>query len=77
MWKTKKKFEKKLAKEAKKRPKMFYSYLRSKTANRSSVGPLKDENEEVVSNDTGMAIILNNFFASVFTTENDQLPTCL
>ena len=55
---------------------MFYSYLRSKTANRSSVGP-KDENKEVVSNDTGMATILNNFFASVFTTENDQLPTCL
>ena len=69
---AKNKFEKKLAKEAKKKPKMFYSYLRSKTANRSSVGPLKDE--AVVSDDTGMANVLNKFFTSVFTTENPVLP---
>ena len=65
---AKKKFEKKLAKEAKKKPKMFYSYLRSKTSNRSSVGPLKD-NDAVVSQDTGMANVLNKFFVSVFTVE--------
>ena len=70
---AKKKFEKKLAKEAKKKPKMFYSYLRSKTSNRSSVGPLKD-NDLVVSQDTGMANVLNKFFVSVFTVENDNLP---
>ena len=70
---AKKKFEKKLAKEAKKKPKMFYSYLRSKTSNRTSVGPLK-ENNEVVSDDTEMANILNRFFSSVFTVENENLP---
>ena len=51
---AKRKFEKKLAKEAKRKPKMFYSYLKSKTSNRVSVGPLK-ENEQVISDDTGMA----------------------
>ena len=70
---AKRKFEKKLAKEAKKKPKMFYSYLRSRTCNKSSVGPLKDK-DEVVSNDKGMANILNNFFVSVFTVENDNIP---
>ena len=70
---AKRKFEKKLASEAKKRPKMFYSYLRSKTANRSSVGPLK-EKDEIVSDDTGMANLLNKFFVSVFTIERPDLP---
>ena len=67
------KFEKKLAKEAKKNPKKFYSYLRSKTANRTSVGPLK-EKEQVVSGEKEMATILNKFFTSVFTVENPVLP---
>ena len=70
---AKKKLEKKLAKEGKKNPKMFYSYLKSKTTNRSSVGPLKND-EEVVSSDGGMATILNKFFVSVFTVEDNQLP---
>ena len=70
---AKRKFEKKLAKEAKKKPKMFYSYLRSKTSNKSSIGPLKDK-DEIVSNDKGMANVLNKFFVSVFTVENDNLP---
>ena len=52
---------------------MFYSYLRSKTRNRSSVGPLK-EDEKVVSSDSGMATILNKFFTTVFTIENETLP---
>ena len=70
---AKRKFERKLAKEAKKKPKMFYSYLKSKTSNKSSVGPLKD-NDCVVSNDTDMANVLNKFFVSVFTAENNTLP---
>ena len=39
---AKKKFERSLAKEAKKKPKQFYAYLKSKTSNRQSIGPLKD-----------------------------------
>ena len=41
---AKKKFEKKLAKDSKKNPRAFWGYLKSKTANRQSVGPLKDYN---------------------------------
>ena len=70
---AKRKFEKKLAKESKKKPKMFYSYLKSKTSNRTSVGPLK-ENEQVVSDDIGISNILNKFFASVFTVEDPDVP---
>jgi hypothetical protein len=66
--KAKKKFERKLAREAKRKPKLFYSYLRSKTSNKQSVGPLKD-GDTVVSDNAGMANLLNKFLASVFTTE--------
>ena len=52
---------------------MFYSYLRSKRVNKSSVIPLK-EDDKVISSDGGMATILNNFFTTVFTIENDNLP---
>lgn len=70
---AKKRFEKKLAREAKKNPKMFYSYLRSKTTNRSSVGPLK-EGDDIVPGNAEIADILNKFFASVFTIESPDLP---
>ena len=70
---AKRKFEKKLAKEAKHKPKMLYLYLKSKTSNRTSVGPLK-ENEQIVSDDAGIANILNKFFASVFTVEDPDVP---
>ena len=73
---AKKKFERKLAKEAKRKPKMFYSYLNSKMSNRHSVGPLKD-GETVVSSNESMANVLNKFFASVFTVENPDLPESL
>ena len=47
MRQAKKKLEKKFAKEAKKNSKQFYSYLKKKTANRVTVGPLK-HGEELV-----------------------------
>ena len=70
---AKKKFERKLANEAKRKPKLFYAYLNSKMSNRHSVGPLKDK-ETIVSDDASMANVLNKFFASVFTEENPVLP---
>ena len=73
MRQAKKKLERKLAKEAKRKPKMFYSYLKSKMSNRQSIGPLKD-GKTVVSDDAPMANMLNKFFASVFTVENPILP---
>ena len=71
--KAKRTFERKLAKEAKKKPKLFYSYLKSRTSTRQSVGPLKD-GEELVTDSTCMANMLNKFFASVFTKETVEIP---
>jgi hypothetical protein len=67
--KAKKTFEKSLAKDVKKNPKAFYSYLKSKTSNKQSVGPLKDDGI-VVTDDEKQAEILNKFFTSVFTKED-------
>ena len=71
---SKRKHEKSLAKGAKNNPKAFYSYLKKKTANRVTVGPLK-EGEELVTDHQQMANILNSFFCSVFTEEDmDTFP---
>lgn len=70
---AKKKFEKRLAANAKKDPKSFYSYLKTKTANKESVGPLKADND-IVSDDSEMGEMLNSFFSSVFTCEDTESP---
>ena len=71
---AKRNFEKKLAKNVKKNSKSFYSYLKSKTSNRSSVGPLNEGNE-LISDDEKMSEVLNKFFSSVFTKEDlNNLP---
>ena len=67
--KAKRKVEKDLAKKAKKNPKMFYAYLKSKTSNRVGVGPLRGE-DGLVSDDKEMAGILNAQYSSVFTSED-------
>ena len=66
---AKRKFERNLAKSAKKNPKQFFSYLKKKTSNQVTVGPLKD-GDRLVTDDTEMATLLNNYFCSVFTTED-------
>ena len=62
--------ERKLAKDAKKNPKAFYGYLKKKTGNRVSVGPLKDSSGNLITDDKLMAEQLNLFFCSVFTQED-------
>ena len=54
----------------KKNPRAFYSYLNKQSKSRSNVGPLKDNNDKAVSDDLGMASLLNDFFSSVFNEEN-------
>ena len=61
---SKKRFEKKLSKNPNDKP--FYSYLKSKTKCRSSIGPLK-VNNVVITKDIEIANSLNEYFASVFT----------
>lgn len=69
---AKKNFERKLAQNAKVNPKPFYTYLKTKTSNKESVGPLMDEDKNLITSRGKMAEMLNNFFSSVFTKENSQ-----
>ena len=75
MKQAKRNFERNLAKSAKKNPKEFYSYMKSKTTNKETVGPLKD-GDGTSSENARMAELLNTFFSSVFTSEDvDSRPT--
>jgi len=72
---AKRNFEKQIAKKIKSDPKSFYSYVKSKTKFKSTVGPLTNNNGDLVGDYKEMAQLLNTFFASVFTTENtNNLP---
>ena len=68
--KSKRKLEINISKQSKTNPKMFYQYIRSKKTVKSKVGPIKDVNNSFVSDSRNMAIIFNNFFHSVFITED-------
>ena len=65
--KVKKDFEKRLAKDVKTNPKKFYSYVKSKSRTRDSIGPLRGLDGDTVNREEGMCSILNNYFCSVFT----------
>ena len=65
---AKNKFEKKIADGG--NSKAFYAYIKKKSKGRSAVGPLKNEKQEIVTDDGEMANLLNDFFSSVFTREN-------
>ena len=61
-------FERSLAKNRKLNSKAFYSHIKKNTANRVSVGPLKN-GDETISDNAQMASVLNDFFCTVFTVE--------
>ncbi len=46
--------------------------MKKKTKSRPSIGPLLDTNNCRISDDKGMADLLNGFFSSVFTREDLQ-----
>ena len=66
---AKKKLERKLAKNMKKNPRQFYSYMNSNTKAGTQVGPLQD-GDKLVSDSHGICNVLNKQFVSVFTQEN-------
>ena len=67
--------EEQVALDAKQNPKAFYCYINDRKVCRESIGPLVDPGGNLVSDEAGMATLLNNHFASVFTVENtDELP---
>ena len=56
--------------------KTFANYIKSKTKSHTGIGPLKDADGHLITDDKKMAEKLNNFFASVFTNENiHDIPT--
>ena len=56
--------------------KKFSSYVKSKMNSKSGIGPLIDENKNVISDNKGMADLLNNYFSSVYTRDDptQQVP---
>ena len=67
---AKRNLERKLARNFKKNPRPFYSHLNKYTKSRAHVGPLKNEKDELISDNDGMCNVLNSFFSSVFTKED-------
>jgi len=69
---AKRTFERKLVKNIKENPRSFYSYVRSKTRTKDRVGPLRNNKNELITENDGMCKILNDFFSSVFTDEDKE-----
>ena len=70
-----KEYERDIAKSAKKNPKRFYAYAKSKLNTNHGIPDLVNDNKEKVSTDSEKADLLNSFFCSVFTKENvDEVP---
>ena len=73
--KSKRTFEKKLAGNIKNDSKSFYAYVRSKQKVRDKVGPLENNMGNIISDGFQMAEVLNEYFSSLFTTEDiSSLP---
>jgi hypothetical protein len=73
--KSKRKMERELTREDDSRGKNFTRYIKSKMKTRTGIGPLKNNEGQLVSDNKEMACILNNFFSSVFTKEDkENLP---
>ena len=63
-----------MAKDAKKNPRAFYKYVNSKKFSKDKIGPLNLDGN-LIETDSDIATCLNEFFSSVFTSENlDSLP---
>ena len=50
----------------------FFRYVREKKTLKSTIGPLLSAEGEIVTDERETADILNDYFASVFTVEEDK-----
>ena len=64
------KYEKQVAEQAKVNPSAFYRYANSKIKSKTGIADLTKEDGSKTTTNTEKAELLNNFFKSVFTTEN-------
>lgn len=78
--KAKKSFEQLIANECKNNPKTFWKYVQEKTNSSQGVNTLKNVDGSFAVSDMDKAETLNNYFASVFTSEDvnniPNLPCC-
>ncbi len=68
-----KQFERRIAQDSKKNPKGFYTYVKSKTRVRAGIPELYYD-DKVATDDHDKAEALNQFYTSVFTQEDDNIP---
>lgn len=69
--------EKSIARDAKRNPKAFFAYAKSKMKVKEGLADLKDSDGNTISSDKEKANLLNAFFCSVFTNERMQdIPNC-
>ena len=68
-------YEIKLASNVKENPKSFFGYIRGQHKGKDTVGPLRDNKTgEMIEEYEVMANTLNEFFVSVFTSEDSNIP---
>ncbi|KAG0430917.1 hypothetical protein DMUE_5611 [Dictyocoela muelleri] len=67
-------YENEIAANAKTYPKQFFSFISSKKKSESVIGPLENDVGELETDDTKMSVLLNEYFCSVFTLENQDIP---
>ena len=69
---SKKLHELHIASNCKVNPKEFFRYVREKKTLKSTIGPLLSAEGDIVTDERETADILNDYFASVFTVEEDR-----
>ena len=72
--KAKKRHERKIGEECKNNPKMFWKYVQEQNKTKQGISALKDEDGNLKTTDKEKADILNDYFASVYTTDGKDIP---
>ena len=67
--KTKRAYEKKIAKEARQNKRQFFRYVNSKLTVRPEISEMQNELGDLVDNDKDICNILAKYFNSVYTTK--------
>ena len=52
----------------------FYKFVNNKLTSKSGIAPLKTDNDILLTNDTDKANLLNDYFHSVFTSDDGTFP---